>query len=189
MPTHDQGYQHKRLVVGLTGRIGTGKTSGAKYLSSKYNFQYIRYSQVLAEWQTNEPQSKIDLQEIGWKVMAGGMQIDLNRRLTEKILPAPVDVVVDGLRHRTDYDFLKESFGSSFHLLYIESPREARWNRLKHRDKYRSLEAFERVDAHSVEQQIESLRIFATSVLHNDGSLQDLYRALDKVIQQLRKEG
>ncbi|MGH9433596.1 MAG: AAA family ATPase [Terriglobia bacterium] len=174
------------MVIGITGRIGAGKTSAGEYLSSRYGFQYVRYSQVLSEWK--DPGSKARLQEIGWEVMANGMQGELNSRLIDRIV-SDTDVAVDGLRHPLDYESLKKSFKSSFHLLYLDSPQNERWKRKKVEDKYRSLAAFEAADSHPVEQQIESLRAKAALVLPNEGSLQDLYVALDKAVRGFSRTG
>src|SRR5260370_13496884 len=81
MPSHSQGSDEKRLVIGIAGRIGAGKTSAAKYLSTKHGFQYLRYSQMLAEWMAADAESKAELQSVGWEVMAGGMETELNWRV------------------------------------------------------------------------------------------------------------
>ncbi len=187
MPSHSQRPRDERLVIGITGRIGAGKTSAGKYLSSKHGFQYLRYSQVLSEWLAKDPEGKAHLQEIGWEVMAGGMQTELNRRLIAQITP-DADLAVDGLRHPLDYESLKHSFPSAFHLLYIDSPPKTRWDRLKDQHRYASIGSFEAADSHPVEQRIESLRANAALVLQNEGSLQDLYVALDKAIRAFRRE-
>jgi dephospho-CoA kinase len=120
--------------------------------------------------------------------MARGMQGELNRRLIAQIAP-DADVAVDGLRHSLDVESLRSAFGSSFRLLYLESPQEARWNRKKVNDKYWSLDAFRRADSHPVEQRIESLRSSADMVLRNEGSLEDLYTTLNEAFRQFRKAG
>src|SRR6266849_6415183 len=120
MPSHSQGSEEKRLVIGIAGRIGASKTSAAKYLNTKHGFQYLRYSEVLAEWQGVDPEDKGQLQKIGWKVMESGMQPELNRRLIAQVLPES-DAAIDGLRHNVDEESLREAFFSSFHLLYIDS--------------------------------------------------------------------
>src|SRR4051812_28167658 len=109
MLNHLQHQRHERLVIGIAGRMGAGKTSVAKYLSETHGFQYLRYSQVLVEWLAKDSESRTHLQEIGWKVMAGGMQSELNQRLIGHIIPQG-DVVVDGLRHHIDYESLRNSF-------------------------------------------------------------------------------
>src|SRR5713101_1128407 len=96
-----QQRQGDRLVIGITGRIGAGKTSVGKYLGSAYGFHYARYSQVLSDWLAKDPESKTHLQAVGWEVMAGGMQAELNARLISQ-LPTQSDCAVDGLRHSLD---------------------------------------------------------------------------------------
>src|SRR5258708_39973888 len=91
MASQSQRPRGERLIVGITGRIGSGKTTVGRYLESRYGFQYIRYSEVLAVWRAKDPESKAQLQKVGWEVMASGMQADLNRRLIARVTP---DVVV-----------------------------------------------------------------------------------------------
>jgi hypothetical protein len=120
--------------------------------------------------------------------MAKGMQTELNSRLIAHVLP-DVDAAIDGLRHPIDYESLENSFGPSFHLLFIDSAPSKRWEHLKGKGRYASSAAFESADSHPVEQQIESLRAKAALVLHNEGPLQELYAALDRAIRAFRSEG
>jgi dephospho-CoA kinase len=181
MPSHNFQPQGSRLVIGVTGRIGAGKTSVAKYLESRYGFFYVRYSQVLSDWRAKDPESKAHLQVLGWEVMGGGMQAELNTRLIAQI-PAQGDCAVDGLRHSIDYDSLSRAFPSHFCMLYVESPQETCWQTLRQR--YPGFDDFQRADSHPVEQQIDSLRDKAFSILINDGSLQELFSKVDGVLKQ-----
>jgi len=177
-----QELQDKRLVVGVTGHIGAGKTSVAKHLAIAHGFYYIRYSQVLSEWRAKEPDSKKHLQAVGWEVMGGGMQVELNTRLIAQI-PCGSNCAVDGLRHPIDLETLTKSFAPHFFLFYIDCPQETRWRRLQSR--YRELADFSRADVHPVEQQIDALRSKAFGVVTNDGSLQDLFSEIDSLLGQL----
>ncbi len=188
MASRPQRPQDERLVIGITGRIGSGKTTVGRYLESRHGFQYLRYSEVLAEWRAKDPESKAHLQKVGWEVMAGGMQAELNRRLIARIMP-DADVTVDGLRHALDYETLKDSFSTAFRLLYIDSPPQLRFERLNRKGKYADFASFDAADSHAVEQHIESLRANAAVVIRNEGSLQDLYMAVDEPVRSFRKEG
>lgn len=188
MASHSERSSGNRLVVGITGRIGSGKTTVGKYLESRHGFQYLRYSAVLADWLAQDAESKAHLQTVGWEVMASGMQAELNRRLVSQILPER-DVAVDGLRHSLDYDTLRDLYSPSFFLLFIDSPPQLRFERLNAKGKYADFVSFEAADCHPVEQQIDSLRVHATPVIQNDGSLQDLYTIVDKTVSRFRKEG
>jgi dephospho-CoA kinase len=183
----DAFQKDRRVVVGIAGRIGAGKTSAAKHLSTKHGFQYLRYSQVLAEWMAAKPESKAQLQSVGWEVMAGGMQTELNRRLIAQVTPE-ADAAIDGLRHIIDQESLSKAFSSSFRLLYIESEAEQRWKHVSGKGRYTSRDIFDAADSHPVEQQIESLRTKADLVLRNEGSLQSLYTAVDEAISSFREE-
>jgi len=182
MPTALQ-QPGSRVVIGIAGRIGAGKTSVGKHLSSAHGFYYIRYSQVLADWLAEDPESKTQLQSVGWQVMAGGMQQELNSRLIARI-PSQASVVVDGLRHPIDFDSLNESFAPDFHLFYVESSLETRWRRLQHR--FSTLENFSCTESHAVEQNIPALAETATVVIRNEGSLHELYAAVDATLRKIK---
>jgi len=186
MPASNSPQQDDRLVIGVTGRIGAGKTSVSRHLSNAHGFQYVRYSQVLSDWRANDPESKAHLQAIGWEVMSGGMQTELNKRLIGQLQPRG-DAVVDGLRHPIDFESLQSSFASHFRLLFIECPEAIRWQRL--RSRLPTLEEFRRADSHPVEQQIESLRERAFAVVSNDSSLQDIYSKVDLLLHEIRQGG
>ncbi len=188
MGSHSQRPRVERLVIGITGRIGSGKTTVGRYLESSYRFQYLRYSEVLAEWQAQDPESKAHLQKVGWEVMVGDMQAELNHRLIARATPGG-DLAVDGLRHPLDYETLNGTFSQSFHLCYIDSPAELRFERLNQKGKYADHASFDAADHHPVEQHIDSLRAKAALVIENVGSLQDLYAAVDGAISNFRKEG
>jgi dephospho-CoA kinase len=173
------------IVLGITGRIGAGKTSAGTYLSRAHGFEYVRYSQVLSDWMAQDPNSKARLQAVGWEVMAGGMQVELNRMLIARIGPNG-DCTIDGLRHPLDYESLKDKFASSFFLIYIDCPLELRWQRLRNKPHYREREEFVSADSHPVEQQIDALKMRAHVVVENTRSLQDLNSALDGVLGRIR---
>jgi len=188
MVSSKQWRRSERIAIGISGRIGSGKTSVGLYLRSRYGFQYLRYSQILSEWKASDATGKSRLQEVGWQVMSGGLQTDLNRLLVARI-NSTGDVAVDGLRHPLDYETLKNSFASAFHLLYIDSPIEVRYEHVRFGGKFGSFEAFQALDLHPVEQQIETLRQEADFLIRNDSSLEDLYAIVDEKVRFLTKEG
>jgi dephospho-CoA kinase len=173
------------LVIGFAGRIGAGKTSAARYLQTSRGFQYVRYSQVLADWLGDAQGKKTRLQSVGWEVMAGGKQAELNRRLIASIDPDH-DCAVDGLRHGLDYESLVKAFAPAFFLLYIEASPEVRWQHVREHGRKRSLEEFVVDDSHPVEQQIETLRSRAFRVIANAGSLQDFYSVIDSTVTAIQ---
>lgn len=174
------------LVIGITGRIGSGKTTAAEYLAAEHGFSHIRYSHVLADWFKEDPERKSELQAVGWDVMSGGQQAELNKRLISKIAPGK-DWVVEGLRHPLDYESLKNAFGSRFHLVYIDTPQEARWARLQKISRFRNFDEFMAADSHPVEQKISELKQCAELCITGGDPLQQLYAPLENFVASLRK--
>ena len=168
--------QTEPVFVGFAGRIGVGKTSAAKYLSSSYGFQYTRYSQVLREWLAPDTVTRERLQEFGWEIMAGGRQAELNRRLIAG-LDRSRSAVIDGLRHSIDFGSLSEAFGDSFHLIFLEAGRDFRFERLRSRLSTR--ESFQAAESQPVEEHIDSLKAPASTIISNEQSLEALYKQLD----------
>jgi dephospho-CoA kinase len=141
---------------------------------------------VLSEWRAKDSDSKKHLQAVGWEVMEGGMQVELNTRLIAQI-PPHSDCAADGLRHPIDFDSLTKAFPSHFCLLFIDCAQETRWQRL--RSRYPECEDFARADSHPVEQQIENLRGKAFDSITNDGSLDELYSKIDRLLERIHQGG
>jgi len=172
-------YRHSRtepVFVGFAGRIGAGKTSAAQYLSSKYGFGYIRYSAVLQDWLSAEGCDRERLQQLGWDVMSGGLQVELNTRLIAGINRLE-STVIDGLRHQIDFDLLSTTFGASFGLIFLEAGEEARFQRV--RSRFPTYAAFRAADSQPVEAHIDSLKSSASTTLSSDEPLERLYQHLD----------
>ena len=156
--------------------MGSGKSSAAKYLSSKYAFQYTRYSKILEEWLRPDSSDPDRLQKLGWEVMDGGRQGELNSRLISH-LDHSRSAAIDGLRHRIDYDSLSSAFRPSFYMIFIQAPQELRFRRLVGR--FSDFTAFQLADKHPVEANIDSLGPLASATITHDGTLEELYRRLD----------
>ena len=169
-----------RVIVGFTGRIGSGKSEAAHYLEREYGFQYLRYSLVLAEWQNTDPAAKKRLQEVGWEVMVDH-QRELNRRLVAK-LDTTRSAAVDGLRHPIDAECLS-SLDRPFFVLYIDTPPENRFERLRAR--YQSWEEFIAADSHPVESRIDELKSRAIAVINGATSFETFYQGIDAVMKKL----
>jgi dephospho-CoA kinase len=178
MPSQQRKWHSRTepLFVGLAGRIGAGKTSAAEYLSSKYRFQYARYSLVLQEWLSPDTSDRDRLQKLGWDIMSGGLQVELNSRLIAA-LDHSRSAVIDGLRHPIDFDSLASTFGSSFRIIFLEAPPHARFERL--RSRFSTFDEFYAADVQPVEQNIDILRPLADVTIPNEGSIESLYQHLD----------
>jgi dephospho-CoA kinase len=176
---------HSRIVIGVAGRIGSGKTIVAQQLADSFGFQYFRYSLILSEWFGTNPTDKAGLQEIGEGVMAGDGQRELNRRLIERI-PDGGDVVIDGLRHPIDYDSLNHEFPGRFFLIFVDTPPDTRYSRL--RDRFSDFEQFAVADRRPVESNIDDLKPMASAALAGTLQREQLQAELGSLVQKLRRK-
>jgi cytidylate kinase len=182
------GCSPKPVVLGIAGRIGAGKTTVGNYLAERHGFKYIRYSQVLADWRTEQPESREQLQKVGWDVMAGGLQPELNRRLIARI-DRTHNWAVDGLRHIVDFESLAAEFSGGFFLVFMECPAELRWEHVKHKGHCPTMAEFQTFDDHPVEHETNNLKEKAYAVVSNLGSRQDLQQEVDSVVGRLAPGG
>jgi len=166
--------------------MGSGKTSAARYLSTKYGFQYTRYSQVLQDWLSASDADRGRLQILGWDVMAGGLQAELNSRLIAEI-DRSRSAAIDGVRHQVDFDSLSSSFGTSFCMIFLEASQEGRFDRV--RDRFSAFSDFQAADSHPVESHIDGLRPFARLTISTEHSLESLYNQLDAWLAACGAEG
>ncbi len=172
------------IFVGFAGRTGAGKTTAAGYVSRKIDCQRIRYSEVLREWRLPGVSRRESLQMLGWEVMAGGLQAELNARLLDA-LDRSQSTTIDGLRHPIDFESLTSAFGESFCMLFVEAPVRVRFERL--RSRFPTFARFQEADSHPVESYIDSLQPLATATVSNDGALEDFHRRLDDALVAWRK--
>ena len=181
----DTQLWRKRIVIGVSGPIATGKTTAGSYYQEK-GFSYGRYSQVLEEMartRSLEP-SRENLQEIGIEVNREYGQRWLASQMIEK-LGCPEHIVIDGLRFPEDNAFLAETFGPGFVHVFIESPAPAREDR--YLKEGHSLKEYKKAVAHRVEQDVSRLHSSAHAAISNDGSIEEFHRKLDSLISSLSK--
>lgn len=164
------------VFVGFAGRTGSGKTLAATYLSSKYSFQYKRYSEVLRKWASPVDANRAELQRIGWKIMTGSEQTELNALLIAE-LDRSRSAAIDGLRHSIDLQSLRAAFGVSFEMIFLDARQENRFERL--RTRFSTFDGFRAADSHPVEGYIDDLRTQASTRIPNDDSPEHLYQQLD----------
>ncbi len=173
----------KRIIIGLGGESGAGKTTTAEYLRFKYGLKSCRYSQVIAEKYGGN--SKEELQIIGAEISKKeNTQRALTEYMIEKMDPN-VSYVIDGLRHVIDYKTLKNHFGDDFIFVGLECSYKNRYKRYN-ADHFNvvSLEEFDRINYHEAEMDIVLVQMFADYHIDNNKSFYKLREAIDEIISK-----
>ena len=120
----------RRPVVGLSGRIGAGKTTAARHLEDR-GFTYVRFSQAVdavIRADGLEP-DRATRQAYGWRIHEEKGQSWLLDRILDRVGGAG-PVVVDGLRLPEDHANLAERFGGGFVHVHVDAAPSLRAARL-----------------------------------------------------------
>ncbi|MGY3577827.1 ribonuclease H-like domain-containing protein [Bradyrhizobium sp. USDA 4504] len=173
------------IVVGISGRICSGKTTAAKMLE-EHGFAYTRFSLVIDDEikETGETPDRAIRQYFGERIHREKGQRWLCERVLQRIGESS-RIVIDGLRFPEDRAYFVETFGAKFVHLHIsasESVRRARYSEV-------AAVSFEAADSQPVEAGIGPLAELAQVHLTNEGSLSELKQSLDQVLSDISKDG
>jgi len=194
------------MILGVTGGIGSGKTTAADYLHSKYRLQMIDADVVAREVvEPGEPALEEIAEHFGANILLDG---HLNRaELRKLIFDQPEEKIwLEKLLHPIIRDRTLELLNSSqspitllvspllfetdqFELcditLVIDVPHETQVDRVTSRDA-NSAQQVEKIIATQLDRDSRNKR--ADFVVSNDGNLNHLYQSLDQVITPLLKQ-
>lgn len=183
VPRIQEELLQKRIVIGLSGETGAGKTTVAEYLRFKYGLKYFRYSQIIAE--KYQIQDKRELQKVGAKIAQDeSEQRELTRYMISK-MDSGSGYVIDGLRHAEDYDELRKHFGDDFIFIYIDCKYKMRCSRYQKLNYNQvSAEEFRNINDHIAESEIVFLQMRADYCVDNNSSFKGLWNQIDNIVKE-----
>ena len=178
----DLNVHRSRLVIGISGALGAGKTTTARYLES-LGAHYCRYSEVIERLVAarSPTYSRLDLQREGESVHVNKGQRWLGRELLFPLSQKQL-IVVDGLRFPEDHAFLTEIFGSQFLHINVLTPTQQRRERFGLREG--DVADFDRQGMREIENQYEIMETLARDIVANNSTKEQLYRSLDRIVQR-----
>lgn len=171
---HEQWLQ--RSVIGLSGKIGSGKTTTAKFLEG-LGFKAARFSDVLRQLlhERGLPILRSELQTIGLEINEGDRQRWMGIQVVD-LIKTESKAVVDGLRFPEDRATLIESFGPSFIHLHIDCEQKIREQR-RHIMGEEDIPLAEALH-HEVESGVNILSKLADKCISNNGNKEELFNAV-----------
>ena len=180
------------MIIGLTGKNGSGKTAVSEYLVSR-GFEYHSLSDAIRE-----------------EILDRGLQItrevliDVGNELREKFGPGILaerilpsldsgqNYVIDSIRNPQEVDVLRSR--NDFTLLALEAEQGTRFERSQRRGREnaaQTLAQFAEEEARELDsdnparQQLNATRKKADLIVTNDGTLEELHRRLDALLPPL----
>lgn len=178
-----------KLVIGLTGNIGAGKTVISNHLHKKYKADQLRFSQILMDVldRLYLPKDRGNLQTLGEvlrKSFGESVIVDAFRKDLEKSRAQVI--VVDGIRYVNEVEMLR-SFPNNV-LLFIDAPAAIRYARVVARgekgESRISFEEFQKAEKRGTEKGLPVIRKLADYVIENDGSLETLLKKVDAIVKE-----
>ncbi len=181
-------------VIVVAGRIGSGKSETANYLSQKLNCPLIKTG-ILVQQLMGSP----SLAEIGRKefqaraleyIQSDGKPAQLANAIAAQISESASRCVVDGIRHLSVYENLDARMQCNAGLVYIQTPPDIAYEMYRSREAQSTLsfnyrEFLEIYDA-PVEAEIPSLGRKADAYIYNSFGMESFRRTLDDLVSSLQ---
>ena len=182
----------KKIIIGFTGLMASGKDEAKKYLETKYGAKSFRFSTIMRDIlkRINVEMSRYNLsalslclrQTFGEDLFAKVIASDASQAESEI-------VVVDGIRRLADIVHLTKLDG--FHLVAIEADPQIRYERMIKRgenvgESEKTYEQF--LEDHQTETELTIPEVMSQADLkiNNDGDLANLYQQIDKIVTKIQ---
>lgn len=179
-----------RLIL-ITGMAGSGKTTLARY-AEESGYRMMTMGDVIRDLAMRmglEP-TKRNLGLIAEGLRREDGDAAVARRCIERLsMEKPACIAVDGIRSLVEVEAFREAFSDAVLVAVHASPR-TRFNRLRERgrdDDPRDWETFSDRDRREFGLGMGSTIAMADYMIVNEGSLQDLRRAFERLMERLNE--
>lgn len=180
-----------KVIFGLVGPIASGKDTVKKYLESKYKAQNCRFSTILRDVlnRIEVPVERENLQKLSTILRQNFGEDVLAKVIASDVVKMKSDiVVVDGVRRMADIKYLSEL--PNFFLTVIDADPKIRYERLIKRnenvgDDKKTYEQFLKDHEAEADREVPIVMKEAKYKINNDGSLADLYKQVDELVDKL----
>ena len=182
-----------KMVIGLTGLAGSGKTTVAKYLKEKYGYEFLTLSDIikeeiarrgLSDGETLEEQKRYQSNFADeWRKETGKMEI-VAIKMIEKVNSMKLKkAVIDGFRSPAEVDLFRNAF-PHFKLIYVSTDFETRFKRRLKDDPTAKKEKMQERDKMDIEKKgLQEVIDMADFILDNNGTLKDLQHQTDVIVE------
>jgi dephospho-CoA kinase len=184
-----------KTILGFVGRIASGKDACKKYIMEKYGASSHRYSTVLRDILNRLylPIDRNNLQNLSLDLRTRFGSDLLARVIIEDIIRDDHEIIIiDGIRRLDDIKNLTKKF-PDLHIIGIEVEAKTRYERMVRRnenagDAKKTFAEFQADDQKEAELEIPTVMAEAKYRLDNNGTFEELYAQIDKIIGKIEKQ-
>ncbi len=184
-----------RMIIGLTGKNGSGKGAVADYLKDA-GYIYYSLSDIIREEIKNQGKeiNRENLIAMGRKLREEGGPSILADKVFD-LLDIDKNYVVDSIRNPFEAKSLKKR--KDFYLFCVEADQRVRFERSKERgrenethdfEKFVELEEQELKNSDPAAQQLDATAKLADHVVDNSGTVEELQATVKKLMTSLLKK-
>jgi dephospho-CoA kinase len=180
----------KIRVIGAVGQNGTGKDEVLKYLKQKYDVPFIATGDIVREIAVREHlelnrENLGNLSERYFKEFGRGCFVKM---AADKIRENGWNIAgISGVRTPDDVRILRETFAMNFVLIrvFVTDPK-VRYSRMVARGEGRDPKSYEQFLQQDKNEEacfsVQEVEAMADYSVANDGTLDDLHRAIDRLV-------
>lgn len=182
-----------KKIIGLAGRIASGKETAGRYLIKKTKADKVRFSDPLRQTLDlfGVPQSRENMQALSTFLRQTYDEEAIAKAIFKLATTSPAPVsIIDGVRRFADIKIFADL--DNFYLIYIDTKQKTRYERMVARkenpgEAEMAFAEFQKKDNAESEQQIEGLKKDADFVIDNNGNLEELYKQLEEILKKVKK--
>lgn len=178
------------VIIGITGTLGAGKGTVVDYLVNKKSFCHYSVSGYLKEelQKQNREIDRTNMQDIANEIREKFGPDYITKMLFEKAKQKNHDAIIESIRNPKEAEFIKSHNGK---LFAVTSLQKTRYKRIKERQsekdsvsfkEFQSQEAREMQNIDPNAQNLLKCIEMADFIVNNDGSLENLYEQIEKII-------
>ena len=180
-----------KIVLGIIGLVGSGKSTTADYLKTKYQASIFAFRDPLEETLNTlfiDP-TRANLQKLSQILRENFGQDLLSKILVDRVNKATTKIVcVEGIRRPKDLEYLRTI--PNFFLISIETNEKIRYDRLVSRgqntdENNMTFADFLQKQSAETESLISEVAREASFVVNNDSTKEDFYLQLEDILQKI----
>jgi dephospho-CoA kinase len=173
------------FVIGFSGKIGSGKTTVAKYISEKFNLLYIGFGDYVKHeaFLRKIKITRKNLQDLGQMMYEEDELEFCQNVLNFHKWDGSSNAVIDGIRHLKVNSTLKKLIlPLPYYLIHVETSDASRKERI-------GLKDTSHLDSHPTEKAVQqNLALAADFVINGNESLEIIEKKVSELYTLLIKE-